>query len=185
MHTNNKHSEYRDSSEYATRSDFCTIFVQHQDRLYSLALLLTGEEELAERCVLTALDSCSEASQVFKHSAISWSRRAVIVNAIRLSFPVSCTRSLRRPISTQIQTASLKSVQELPDFERFVFVMSVLESFSDHECFLLLNCARSEILPARTRALRQISMAAEKSNPVHGNGAQRFKDADWFECGWS
>jgi hypothetical protein len=38
-------------SEYATHSDFRTIFIEHVQRLYLLALLLTGDHPTAERCL--------------------------------------------------------------------------------------------------------------------------------------
>jgi hypothetical protein len=53
------------------------------------------------------------------------------------------------------------AVAELPAFERFVFVISVLERYSDQECSLLLNCTRGDVIAARTRALQQISTSAE------------------------
>jgi DNA-directed RNA polymerase specialized sigma24 family protein len=45
----------------------------------------------------------------------------------------------------------------LRDFDRFVFVMSVLERYSEHECALLLGCTPPDVREARTRALQHIS----------------------------
>jgi hypothetical protein len=36
-------------------------------------------------------------------------------------------------------------------FERFVFVMLVLEHYSEHECSLLLSCSRQDVIAARNR----------------------------------
>jgi len=47
----------------------------------------------------------------------------------------------------------------LEDFERFVFIMSVLEHFSDHDCALLLDCSVREILESRARALRELMVS--------------------------
>jgi DNA-directed RNA polymerase specialized sigma24 family protein len=44
----------------------------------------------------------------------------------------------------------------LEDFERFVFIMSVLERYSDHDCALLLGCSVQQFRQARTRAFRHI-----------------------------
>src|SRR5215467_13597235 len=74
------------SNDYATHSDFCAIFREQLDSLFLLALLLTGDELTAEKCFLAAFDSCAE-SLVFKESAVGWSRRCVIKNAIRLMSP--------------------------------------------------------------------------------------------------
>jgi hypothetical protein len=43
-------------------------------------------------------------------------------------------------------------------FERFVYVMSVLERYSDLDCSVLLGCARREVVGARIRAFQQIEM---------------------------
>ena len=51
---------------------------------------------------------------------------------------------------------SLEAVLNLEDFERFVFIMSVLEHYSDHDCALLFGCSVREILEARARALREL-----------------------------
>jgi DNA-directed RNA polymerase specialized sigma24 family protein len=45
----------------------------------------------------------------------------------------------------------------LKDFERFVFVMSVLERYSDHESALLVGCSIQEIRDARRLAIQHIS----------------------------
>ena len=45
----------------------------------------------------------------------------------------------------------LAAVLALEDFERFVFVMSVLERYSEHDCALLLGCTRRQVNEARER----------------------------------
>ena len=175
-------------SGYATHSDFCAIFLQHLDRLYLLALILTGDEVSAEKCLLTALDLCVQEGSVFKGSVVAWSRRSVIKNAIRLTLPVPGIQSHPYPIGNRSglsldKDVSLKCVQEMSPFDRFVFVMSVLERYSDRDCALLLGCSSTDILPARIRALQQIS-GLEKSHPVHSSGTQPYViNPDWLECG--
>jgi len=48
-------------------------------------------------------------------------------------------------------------VLRLEDFERFVFTMSVLEHYSEHDCSLLLGCSVREILGGRARALKELT----------------------------
>ena len=50
----------------------------------------------------------------------------------------------------------MDAVLRLEDFERFVFIMSVLEHYSAHDCALLLDCPAREIREARTRALKEL-----------------------------
>jgi DNA-directed RNA polymerase specialized sigma24 family protein len=49
----------------------------------------------------------------------------------------------------------------LEPFERIVYVMTVLERYSDQDCSLLLGCARRDVLAARIRALQRIGSVIE------------------------
>ena len=176
------------TNDYARHEDFCAIFRNHLDRLYLLALILVGDELIAEKCFLAAFDSCAEESRVFRDSALSWSRRSVIKNAIRIVLPASgnsshqCLVGKRNSLDLD-KNGPLECVQDLLPFDRFVFVMSVLERYSDRECALLLGCSFTDILPVRIRALQQISRI-EKNYPVHTSAAPPYVvDADWLECG--
>jgi DNA-directed RNA polymerase specialized sigma24 family protein len=44
---------------------------------------------------------------------------------------------------------------KLEHFERFVFILTVLESYPDRECASLMNCSKHDVVEARVRALRQ------------------------------
>jgi hypothetical protein len=55
----------------------------------------------------------------------------------------------------QVVTAAVLQVEP---FERFVDVMSVLERYSDLDCFVFLGCARRDVIAARIRALQQLEM---------------------------
>ena len=150
---------------YATRADFCRIFQEDMDRLYLLSLLLTGDHTLAEKCFVGGLRISREGNHVFKEWAHSWARRAIILNAIRMIRPRldagnSSQASPSEAGNTQTEKPEIADIITLPAFDRFVFVMSVLERYSDHECSLLLTCTRADMIAARTRALQQIGGAA-------------------------
>jgi hypothetical protein len=51
----------------------------------------------------------------------------------------------------------IDAVLRLADFDRFVFVMSVLEHYSEHDCVLLLGCSAGDIREGRTRALKEVA----------------------------
>jgi hypothetical protein len=55
----------------------------------------------------------------------------------------------------QVETGA---VLRLEPFERFVYVMSVLERYSDLDCSVLLGCARRDVIAARIRGLQQFEM---------------------------
>ena len=62
------------------------------------------------------------------------------------------------------QQVEITAVLGLQPFERFVYVMTVLEGYSDQDCSLLLGCARRDVLAARSRALQQTASVIE-GNP--------------------
>jgi DNA-directed RNA polymerase specialized sigma24 family protein len=184
-----KRCEGEPKSEYATHSDFCTIFVEQMQRLYLLALLLTGDQASAEQCFVAAFELAAEKGGVFKDSATSWSRRSVIRNAIRITSPSPRTESRPHLVGNHRELkirsgASLEGVQALPPFDRFVFVMSLLEGYSDRECSVLLSCAMTDILSGRISAVQQLAMTDEKD--CRGRRTRDYShavDADWLECG--
>jgi DNA-directed RNA polymerase specialized sigma24 family protein len=156
---------------YATRADFCRVFRENMNPLYLLSFLLTGDRDLAERCFVGGLRMSSEGNPVFKEWANSWARRTVIQNAIRMVRPrVAQSGMSLVPINGGahgvIDQPEIASIIALPAFERFTFVMSVLECYSDQECSLMLGCTRREVMEARERALRRTGEAAELRGKV-------------------
>ena len=152
-------------SPYATRADFCRVFEKEMNRLYLLSLLLTGDEAIAEQCFVGGLHIAQGGNPVFKEWAESWAARMIILNAIRMVRPrlTADTPELFGRVAERAATerAEMAEIVKLPVFERFVFVMSVLEDYSEHECALHLGCTRAEVSAARTRALEQMGRAAE------------------------
>jgi hypothetical protein len=153
-------------ARYATRSEFCRIFENNMNSLYLLSLLLTTDQTIAEQCLVGGLHIAQEGSQVFKEWAESWARRAIIQNAIRMIRPrkiAESTHSIADPMTGNAQTEhpEIAGVVALPAFERFAFVMSVLERYSDQQCSLLLGCMRADVAAARTRALERLGKSAD------------------------
>jgi DNA-directed RNA polymerase specialized sigma24 family protein len=157
------------AGEYATTDDFRRIFDENMSSLYLLAFLLTADHRRAERCFVSGLEDAVGGNPVFKEWAHSWARRVIIQNAVRL------IKLRPGDGSGRLRSASVDSEKTLPaerhvevsavlglePFERVVYVMTVLEHYSDHECSLLLGCARRDVLPARTRALDEIARQTE------------------------
>ena len=52
---------------------------------------------------------------------------------------------------------AIGSILGLADFERFIFVMSVLEGYSEQDCSALLGCSAQDVRDARVRALQQVT----------------------------
>jgi DNA-directed RNA polymerase specialized sigma24 family protein len=139
------------------------------DGIYLLSFLLTADREKAEHCLVAGLEDSINGNPVFKEWARSWARRAVIQNAVRAIRPrptEETDRSNSASLSGDDKTAmaereEIAAVLELGPFERFVYVLSVLEHYSDQDCSVLLGCARRDVLDARTRAFEQIGSAGK------------------------
>ena len=155
------------SREYASSSDFCRIYIEQMNSLYLLALLLTAEPQKAEQCFLSGFDDSVSNNFVFKKRAHLWARRSIILHAIRLLSPRATdeTESNEARLSPPIEKVpaevqghpNLVGVIRLNSFERFVFIMSVLEMYSNQECSLLLGCFRRDVINARTAAMRRLA----------------------------
>jgi hypothetical protein len=52
-------------------------------------------------------------------------------------------------------TVETAAILQLEPLERFVYVMSVLERYSDLDCSVLLGCARRDVIASRISALQQ------------------------------
>jgi hypothetical protein len=147
--------------QYATSADFHQIFSDEMEGLYLLSLLLTADREKAEQCFVSGVEDSVNGNPVFKEWARSWARRVIIQNAIRVINPWRTERNAAS-ISDNggkklaAEQAEIAAVLALEPFERFVYVMSVLERYSDHDCSLLLGCMRRDVMAARIRVLQQV-----------------------------
>jgi hypothetical protein len=171
---------------YASSDDFRQVFDEHINSLYLLAFLLTADQKKAEQCFVSGLEDAVEGSRVFKEWAHSWARRAVVLNAVRVLSPRPADGNGRGQSSSDpvynngpsAQPAEIASVHGLEPFERFVYVITVLERYSDQDCAVLLGCMRRDVLAARTHALQQLASeaathygqqpAAREENPAPG-----------------
>ena len=146
---------------YANADDFCRIFSEEKGELYLLSYLLTGNREKAEQCFISGLDDSVKGNSVFKEWARSWARRAIIQCAVRIINPKPMEEGAPSSYNMggntwPVQQEEIAAVLELKPFERFVYVMSVLEGYSDQDCSVLLGCARRDVMAARIRAVQQI-----------------------------
>jgi hypothetical protein len=85
----------------------------------------------------------------------------MIENAIESACHVTARNGQKRDLWSAKQHENEKpceidSVTQLPSFERFVFVMSILERYSDWDCSVLLECSMKKIAQARIGALRRL-----------------------------
>lgn len=132
------------SGSYASSSDFCRIFDQDLDELYQLSFLLTGNHENAKQCFVSGLEDSVKENRVFEEWARSWARRTIIQCAVRVVNPRPMEEAAPSILNRSDNTPALErpeiaAVLELRPFDRFVYVMSVLERYSDQDCSVLLG----------------------------------------------
>jgi hypothetical protein len=158
------------ANEYTTAEDFRPLFIEEMDGFYQLSYLLTGDAEKAQQCFVAGLDDSVKANNIFREEAHSWAKRAIIKNAIRALQPQAADFDSSLPAGVVSAKNKLRiirdghlevdSVLALEDFERVVFVMTVLERYSDHESALMIGCSIKEIQAARICALEEITHLA-------------------------
>lgn len=70
--------------EYARIEEFVSLFERERASLRRLALLFTANSEAAKQCMIGAIRECIVNSSVFKEWVLTWTRRMVLRNAIRI-----------------------------------------------------------------------------------------------------
>lgn len=166
-----------DRTAYATPADFERIFSEDVNSLYLLSLLLAGNGEKAEECFVEGIGESTKGNYVFKEWARSWARRTIIQSAVRLIKPIDYAHTLSRradvaPRMERIPVrlhAEVHAILELAPLQRFVFIMSVLERYSDNDCSILLGCARREIAAIRSRAMQQLATLLNAKYPLESS----------------
>jgi hypothetical protein len=136
--------------------------IEQMQSLYLLSFLLTADHNTAEQCLFSTIGEGPEGIGVFMDWTRLRARRAVIKHAIDLIVPAP---EHADEVSRISFTGPARSADNIPfaaillldAFERFVFVMSILEGQSDEECAILLRCSRRDVMMARVLALQRQS----------------------------
>src|SRR5437870_6933590 len=123
------------AAAYANSDDFRRIFDDDMNSLYLLAFLLTADREKAEQCFVSGLEDAVGGNPVFKEWARSWARRVIIISAVRAINPRPMeenSHSSSAQVSSNGKTQPVEQVEiaavlAFEPFERFVYVMTVLE----------------------------------------------------------
>jgi hypothetical protein len=166
-------------ADYARHADFCDVLKNDTKPLYLLAFLLTANHKESEQCFVSTVEEAFKEPPVFKEWARSWVKRRLIKNAIDIVSPALARNGQKRDLWSAGQRErqrgyEIDTVTKLDPFERFVFVMSVLERHSNWECSMLLACGMNEVAQAQMRALRQLPELAALFPPGNGLPLRRL-----------
>jgi hypothetical protein len=170
------------TAQYASSDDFYKIFYEEKEGLHLLSYMLTGDQEKAEECFVAGLEDAVQGNRVFKAWARSWARRVIIKNAVHAMNPWPVNGNTSASVRTTPEdSAEVRLVLTLGSFERFVYVMSVLEHYSDPDCSLLLGCSHQDVIDARNRASQQIGSEMDfylRDQLSIGPGKRGLRDND-------
>jgi hypothetical protein len=158
--------------EYPGATDYAEIFIDQMNCLYLLAFLVTADMQVAERCFSKALDEYVENTCGFMEWAKQYGRRAVLRHAVRIIRPApkqAYSWALHRNARPLVPAAHqpFAAITSLSAFERFVFVISVIEGLPEEECAALLNCRVEDVAIGRDMA-REIIAAEDISCDLTG-----------------
>jgi len=170
------------ASEYASTDDFQELLATEIGDMFRLALLLTGDANKAEHCLILTMHENLANRYVFKSWLPVWIRNALIQNAIRVVMgdrvcPVRKTTLGRAP--SMIQTSARDALSDsnesagilhLSDLDRLVYVICVLEHYPTRDCAAFLCRPRQEIRDALNRAEQQVAALEQDWRRVR-NGA--------------
>lgn len=148
--------------EYATVSDFCTLFKTEANRFYFLCRLLLVDPAKAEHCFVLSLEACLKSHRVFREWTQRWATHTIIKTSIQMNERNGVPAvHASAPTGNRKADMLLAAMQTLSSVDRIVYVMSVLERYSDQECATLLGITLRETKAARERALTQLSQNAD------------------------
>jgi len=158
----NKQKTMERATEYATCKDFKQIFTEDMVGLHRLAFLLTADHAQAEQCFVAGLEDSIHGNPVFRQWARAWSKRAIIQSAIKAIGPTPGHSAI--PETAEAHWRSGDDVETIAavvaswePFERFVFVMAVLEGYGLRECAALLACPVQDVIAAKSLALQRLA----------------------------
>ena len=147
---------------YAAGTDFWNILTDEMHSLYLLSFLLTADLDKAGQCFASGMGECEEEIGVFMAWAQARARRTILNHAIWMIRPAperaeDFSSALRKGSATYERIKLFDAILGLNAFERFVYVMSVLEKQSDDDCSTLLRCSRRDVIIARALALERLA----------------------------
>lgn len=126
-------------------------------KLYLLSFLLTANKTLADQCFSDAMEGSVRSSGAVADWANGPGRCAVIRRAIQAIRPTPkrvqswSLASGARPLVASVHEP-FSVITSLGAFERFVFVLTVLEGRAEEECAALLECDLEDIADSRDLA---------------------------------
>jgi DNA-directed RNA polymerase specialized sigma24 family protein len=168
FHTTKREHE-RPNGGLASSHEIQSAFAEQREYLYWIALLITGDDALANLAVVNASSLSSNHSSVFRDWLIGWAKYATVRAAVRevrdlISASAShygdSSEHCDDDVLSDDQIMSLRHVDPgeiigaLDPLARCAFVLRGIQHASLADCALLLEVPRGIVARAYSRALR-------------------------------
>jgi hypothetical protein len=170
FHSTERDKQKRPQGSLASRDEIESAFDEQRDYLDWIALLITGDQALADQAVINASDLSASSSSVFRDWLIGWTKSATVRAAVRevrdfISASAnrytdsSCGHSDCGVLSDD-QIALLRHldtrdiIAALDPLARSALVLRGIQHFSIADCALLLDMPRQIVGAAYCQAIR-------------------------------
>jgi DNA-directed RNA polymerase specialized sigma24 family protein len=187
FHSTERDKQERPQDSLASRHEIQSAFVEQRDYLNWIALLITGDQALADQAVINASDLSASNSRVFRDWLIRWTNAATVRAAVReVRDLISASASRYIDSSCQPPDSGLLSINQIDSLRhvdtqvivagldplaRSALVLRGIQHLSIAECALLLDMPRQIIAAAYCQALRWNNKRAGASGAPNENGA--------------
>lgn len=161
----------------ATADELHGVFETERDHLYWIALVITGDTILAEKCLVDASELSAYGAGVFRDWISTWSRSAtarIASNEVRETVTTSAEQYANRtcdhanhPLLSQQEMQSIRLldpadvISELDAISRAVLVLRGFQSSSLADCALQLQVPRKCVMAAYCNALQWVHKKAQ------------------------
>jgi DNA-directed RNA polymerase specialized sigma24 family protein len=170
---------YDEAVSYAPDTDSWNTLIDVMQNLYLLSLLLTADPHKAQHCFLGGIGECESEIDVFMSWAQARARRTIVDHAIWVVAPTpehayDFSFDHLKLSASKMKTNIFDAILGLNAFERFVYIISVVEKQSDEDCSTLLGCSQKDVMIARSVALVLLASTYTPDNhPIEASGSWR------------
>jgi len=183
FHSNLNLARLSRKNKFASLKQMQAAFHREAEDLYWIALVITGEPELARQSVVNAAGQASTGTIVFRKWLVNWAHSAtarvaveavhdqIIAAAKQYGDWESCASD--HELLSDEDAAAIRNlnpfdlISRLDILERSVLVLHGVQYASIAECSRLLNVSRRSVLSAYCRALQSIGESEHTATDRH------------------
>ena len=170
FHPTEREEQERTKGSRASSHEIQSVFAEQRDYLYWIALLITGDDALADQAVVNASDLSAGRTGVFRDWLMGWAKYATVraaIREVRDLISASASRYADSPhehsdcevlsddqIAALRQVDPLDTVAALDPLARSALVLRGIQHASIADCAVLLDVPRRIVAGAYCQALR-------------------------------